>query len=101
MRRLPLDTVHHMACRINVQIAHLDTVHEGRVRGLPALAQIICHLLALGEHPVLADRRQPLEQGVAAQLQGLPNQALGFEADIPGRTRVQRRSLQTETSNHR
>ena len=48
--------------------SNLNAVHEGRVRSLPALSQVVHHLFALGEHLVPTNRRQPLEQGVPAQL---------------------------------
>jgi len=46
----------------------LDALHERRVRGLPALAQVVRDLLAAREHAVLAQRREPPEQRVRAQL---------------------------------
>ena len=49
--------------------ARLDALHEGRLGRLPALAQVLRNLLAAREHAVLAQRRQPLEQWMLAQLQ--------------------------------
>ena len=46
----------------------LDALHERRVGRLPALAQVVRDLLAARKHAVLAQRRQPPEQRVRAQL---------------------------------
>ena len=59
-------------CRAHVERragACLYSVHQGRLRGLPALPQVVGHLLASGEHARILEGRQPLEEGVPAQLQ--------------------------------
>ena len=53
--------------------ARLQPVHERRVRGLPALAQVLRDLAPAAPHARAAQARQPLEQRVRAQLQ--PSQA--------------------------
>ena len=58
-----------MGCWVYRAGADLDAVDQGRVRGFPALAQVVGDLLALGEDARIPERRQPLQQGVAAQLQ--------------------------------
>ena len=82
---LPASSVWHgcgMGCGACKAGADLDAVDQGRVGGFPALAQVVGDLLALGEDARVPERRQPLEQGVAAQLQShRPSSAHGLPQD--------------------
>ena len=68
--------------------AHLDAVHQGGVGGLPALAQVIGYLFPLGEHLVLPERTQPLEQWMASKLH-MPSHNINSPAHTGGRTALQ------------
>ena len=81
----PVSSVWHgcgMGCWACEAGADLDAVDQGRIGGFPALAQVVGDLLALGEDARAPERRQPLEQGVAAQLQShRPSSAQGLPQD--------------------